>query len=290
LNHSRRLHGSAVPAIAIALAALWASGAAAAGKPGRSPAPLPATTIAAHGGHPFTPTVGDWDGTLGGLRASFDLVRYPHGRAFGASGYAIRDLVYQSPTTCPASLADPTLSTFVAYADSPPPFVLVGTNGLFPFGTKPLYGSFSSATSATINEGYVTTGTGAHARCTGTLRFALAPARRVPAADGVWRLTTQDGSGGTFSVRGAGRIAYGLPLSNLTAHCDSTTTPGSFTGQVALFIHPDGTGTETVTGNGAKIALNLRFVSATTATGEYVASAAGCTSATLQFTATRTSA
>jgi hypothetical protein len=242
-------------------------------------------TIAPKGHRAFAPTVGDWDGTLGGLRASFELVRYPRGTAFGASGYAIRDLVYQSPSTCPAT-KDPTQSTFVAYADQPPPFVLVGKGGRFPFGTSSLYGSFGGATQATIDLSY---STGKGARCSGRLRFSLSPAHRVPATDGVWRLTGADGSVGTFTVRADGRIAYGLPLSSLTAQCSPGTTPGSFSGQVALFVHPDGTGSETVAGSGNRISLSLRFVTPTTASGEYVASAPGCEQATLPFTAMRTS-
>jgi hypothetical protein len=273
-NSSRGLQASAAVGTALALGALLITTAGAA----------PRTTIAPRGHSGFAPAVGDWDGMIGGLRASFELVRYPHGTAFGASGFAIRDLVYQSPTTCSA-ITDPALSTFVAYADSPPPFVLVGADGRFPFGTRPLYGSFSSPTQAAISEGYTIGSPGTAGRCSGRLRFSLAPAHRVPAADGTWRLTAADGSGGSFSVRADGRIAYGLPLSSITAHCGAGTSPGSFTGQVALFIRPDGTASETVTGSGARIALNLRFVSATSATGQYVASATGCTPTTLAFTA-----
>jgi hypothetical protein len=273
LTGTKRLQGSAAVGIALVLGALLASPTVAAGG------------AASH----FAPTVGDWEGTLHGLRASFQLVRYPHGKAFGASGYAIQDLVYQSPATCPASLTDPTLSTFVAYADAPPPFVLIGNNGRFPFGTSPLAGAFSGQTRASLNEPY--TAAAGRSKCSGTLHFSLSPAHRLPAADGTWRLTDQDGSGGTFTVRGAGRIAFGVPLANVTAQCSpsSGTIPGSFSGRAAMFIRPSGASSETVSGNGATLAVRLRFVTATTASGTFTASATGCTPVTLAFTAARTS-
>ncbi len=251
----------------------------------RPPAPLTPRR-----GHAFIPATGDWDGTLDGLHASFQLIGYPQGSAYGASAFAVRDLVYQRPATCPPSLTDPTLSTFVAYADGAPPYVLIARDGQFPFGTRSPYGSISGPARAQIVLGYTASATGSRAKCSGVLRFAMAPAHRTPVSDGTWRLTASDGSGGSFTVRGAGRIAYGVPLSNVIATCSNGTTPGSFSGQAALFVHPDGTAEESVSGNGAQIAVILRFNSPSSASGEYVATAGGCTPTALPFTAVRISA
>ena len=81
-------------------------------------------------------------------------MRYPRGTSYGASAFAVRDLVYQRPATCPPSLTDPALSTFVAYADGPPPYVLVGSDGRFPFGSQSLYGSITGATHATMLQSF----------------------------------------------------------------------------------------------------------------------------------------
>ncbi len=242
------------------------------------------------GRHAFNATVGDWDGTLDGLHASFEVVRYPRGTAYGASAFAIRDVVYQSPASCPPSLTDPTLSTFVAYADAPPPYVLVGGNGRFPFGSRSPYGSITSATRAQLTLAFTASEPGSSVKCSGRLRFAMAPAHRTPVSDGTWRLTAHDGSGGSFTVRGAGRIAYGIPLSSITAQCSDGTTPGSFSGEAALFINPSGTAGESVSGNGAQIAVSLRFDSPSSAAGQYVATATGCSPTTLAFSAVRVSA
>ena len=107
---------------------------------------------------------------------------------------------------------------------------------------------------------------GSRTGCSGRLRFALAPARRVPVADGTWRISARDGSGGTFTVRGSGRIAYAIPLSSIVAHCGNGTTPGSFSGELALFIDPDGTAAASTSGNGALMAVSLRFTGPASAT------------------------
>ncbi len=244
-----------------------------------------AATLAPAGRAAFVPTVGDWDATLDGLHASFDLVRYPHGAVYGASRYAIRDLVYQRPATCPPSLTDPTRSTFVAFADAAPPYLLVQRDGRFPFGTSP-YGSITAPTAAELAQSY-TAGSAGRA-CAVHLHFAFAPAARVPVDDGTWRLTAGDGSGGTFSVRGDGRIVYAIPLSSIVAQCSGSITPGSFSGELALFVEPDGSATETTSGNGAQITVSLRFTSPTSATGQYVATATGCTPTALAFRAALT--
>ena len=49
----------------------------------------------------------------------------------------------------------------------------------------------------------------------------------MPVGDGTWRLKAANGSGGTFTVRGGGRIVYAIPLSGIVAECDTDTTPGS---------------------------------------------------------------
>ena len=256
---------------------------------GKAPAKA-GTTLSPRGRHAFAPTVGDWEGTFDGLHASFELIRYPHGTTFGASGYAVADLVYQRPDSCPASLTDPSLSTFVAYADTPPPYVLIRSDGQFPFGTKSLYGALSGPTQAALAESYTATSTGSPTKCSGVLHFALAPAHRTSVDDGTWRLTAQDGSGGSFTVRGGGRIAYGVPLSSIIASCGPGTTPGSFSGLLALFVPPSGVTSQSVSGNGSQISVSLQFRSATSASGQYVATAPGCTPTTLAFTAVRTSA
>ncbi len=244
-----------------------------------------AATLAPAGRAAFVPTVGNWDATLDGLHASFELVRYPHGAVYGAARYAIRDLVYQRPQTCPPSLTDPTLSAFVAFADAAPPYLLIQTGGAFPFGTTP-YGSITAPTRAEMTESYLAGSAGK--TCPVHLHFAFAPVSRVRVDDGTWRLTATDGSGGTFSVRGDGRIVYAIPLSSIVAHCSGTITPGSFSGSLALFVHPNGSAAETTGGNGAQMTVSLRFTSPTSATGEYLATATGCTPAALAFRATPT--
>ncbi len=281
--------GTAARLAGIALLALLAGGAAV-GASATARGSHASSTLSPGGRSAFVPAVGDWEGTLGGLHASFELLRYPHGQAYGASAFAVRDLVYQRPATCPASLTDPNLSTFVAYADSPPPYVLVSSDGRFPFDARPLYGSITGPAHAAVDEAFTVGRPGSRTGCSGHLRFALAPAHRVPVADGTWRLTAQDGSGATFTVRGAGRIAYAIPLSSIVAHCSNGTTPGSFSGELALFIHPNGTAGGATSGNGALMAVSLRFTGPASATGQYLAGAAGCSSTTLAFSATRVSA
>lgn len=244
-----------------------------AGLAGARSASSRAATLAPARGAAFVPAVGNWDATLDGLHASFELVRYPHGAAYGASRYAIRDLVYQRPATCPPSLTDPTLSTFVAFADAAPPYLLIRPDGRFPFGTSP-YGSITGPTRAGITQSYVAVAGGKS--CPVHLHFTFAPAARVRVNDGTWRLTATDGSGGTFSVRGDGRIVYSIPLSSITARCSGEITAGSFSGALALFVRPDGTATESTSGNGAEMTVSLHFTSPTSATGEYLATATGC--------------
>ncbi len=288
--------GTAARVAGIALLALLAGGATVAASttapssPRGGRASHASPTLAPRGRGPFVPSVGDWEGTLGGLHASFELLRYPRGQAYGASAFAVRDLVYQRPATCPPSLTDPTLSTFVAYADSPPPYVLVRSDGRFPFDAMSQYGSITGPEHAGLDEGFTVGRAGSQAGCSGQLRFALAPARRVPVEDGTWRITARDGSGGTFTVRGAGRIAYAIPLSSIVAHCSNGTTPGSFSGELALFIAPDGMASGSTSGNGALMSVALHFTGPVSASGSYLAEATGCSTTTLAFSAVRVSA
>ena len=65
----------------------------------RQASPAARAPITLRSGKSFRPTLGDWEGTINGLPASFDL---SYGQTSGAARYGLDDLVALRPTGCPA--------------------------------------------------------------------------------------------------------------------------------------------------------------------------------------------
>lgn len=237
-----------------------------------------------HHGHSFSPQVGDWEGVVRGMHASFQLGRSAKGRLYGAAGFAVSDLVEQSFTTCPT---DP-----VAFGEAiegllPAP-LYVGRSGSFPFGFK-TQGAFTGARRARLSTTFKTFSAGG-TTCQGTLNWSMRPEKRRPVADGRWRLSLADGSRQTISLEAGGRLAPGISIPSVRAVCNGVES-GAVFGDVDLFVPANGRADQLVSDSGGMtLRLAMTFTDATHARGEWTADEPGCTPGTMRFTAARTGA
>ena len=174
-------------------------------------------------GQPFTPALGDWEGTADGFPASFSVVLV---RRAGVPGYAIGDVVLLRPHSCPT--ASDSYSVTPIQPSRPTPVGGHGGLGLTDFA---LGGSFTAAGSATLSA------RASDGSCSRTLTWHMHPRRRPAVADGTWRLRFNDGESSTFRVLGGGRAVAPIRLPAALARCNGVS------GTVDLFIGASGLAT-----------------------------------------------
>jgi hypothetical protein len=214
--------------------------------------------ISAPGQGPFVPRVGDWEGTVGGYPASFELVYEPTYVAFGGPPYGYEDLTTVDPDSCP--LAANRYSVGVVGEDDVTP---MGVGGSFPLAGEGITGGIVGSSSATLSSSFDTgTGTGG-AACRGTLMRAMHPATRRTVDDGAWTLRFADGESQTFTVSAGGRLAIGIDFPAALGRC------GGPRGNVNLFIAAGGAAS--VRGPRGAYALRLSFTGVNRASGRITA-------------------
>ena len=251
-----RWGGVAVTGAAIGL------GLAVAGAP--SAAAMPAgPAVAPRHGAPFVPAQGDWEGTVNGFAASFELTYDPAmPQRAGLPLYGVRNLVMLRPSACPAS---PTrYAESIVTGQVPVP---LGRYGSLNLGRFRLGGGLTGADEATLIGSYGPGG------CHGTLRWRMHPAGRRAVDDGTWTVRYSDGENDRFTVQVGGRLATGVSLPRSVAGCNG------LEGSLDMFIGPQGNAAVSQSG----VRLGLRF-SGEQATGTVTAQ--GCRG-TIGLSATR---
>jgi hypothetical protein len=213
--------GWAVVALA-GLSALAFSAAPALSAPTRAGSSPPSITPGT--GRPFVPATGDWEGTVSGFPASFD-VRYD-ARNPRAPGYAFDKVLALVPAGCPVNPAR--YAEDVISAARPSPIQASGSFGLARLGFD---GRLQGPASAVLSTRYRS------GSCSGRLTWHMRPARRASVPDGRWRATFGDGERAVFGVRSGGRLATAIALPAALARC------GGPAGGVDLFIGPSGQAT-----------------------------------------------
>lgn len=246
---------------AVALPGLSSARPAAGGGGGSS---LP--VIRAHRGKPFVPILGDWDGTVNGFPASFQL-RYDTSlpQRAGRPQYGLMHVVVLRPNACPRSASH--------YAEMLVDGKLaseVGNWGSLGLARFQLGGSFTRRRSATLSSRY------ALASCRGTLTWIMHPANRRPVNDGTWNVHFSGGEAGEFTVHGGGRLAASITLPHALIACNG------LQGAVDVFIAPNGAATVSQPG----LRLTMQF-SRRTASGKLNAGGHGCQGGPIRFTASQ---
>jgi hypothetical protein len=215
------------------------------------------------GGKSVTPALGDWEGTVGGLPASFDLTRDPHARGANLPAYGIDQLVAIVPAGCPASMAQ---VREVQLASHGP--VRLGSGGTLGLGHVGFGGALTSGRAATLTRDFHLSG------CSGTQTWHMHPALRLPVSDGHWTVHFGGGTAGTFSVIDGGRLAAAIPLTKQLGLCEG------LTGTVDVFIGPRGTATS----DDPELRVSLRFTKGS-ARGSFTSAGPHCASRRIPVTA-----
>jgi hypothetical protein len=232
---------------------------------------LPA--ISSPGQSPFVPVIGDWEGSVDGFPASFELVYEPTYAYYGRPPYGFEDLTTIEPDSCPIAANRYSVSV-VGQNDATP----LGVGGSFPLAGEGITGAMLGASSATLSSTF-DTGTGrGGASCAGTLTTAMHPANRRTVDDGAWTLRFADGESQTFTVSAGGRAAIGIDFPAALGRC------GGPSGNLNLFI--GATGTASLRGPRGAFALRLSFTGANRASGRITAPAGRCHAFSLAMKAT----
>jgi hypothetical protein len=226
------------------------------------PAPRP---IMSRTGKPFIPVLGDWEGTVNGNPASFQLgYDTSFHRPNGLPSYGVGRVVAFLPSTCPAvasyhseSLINGAMSNNLGR---------YGGLGLSRFGFG---GLFTGKRSATLTHGY------AVKSCRGRLTWHMHPSNRLPVTTGGWKLQYTGGQSAAFSVGAGGRLAAAIPLPRALAKCNGAR------GAVDLFIEPSGRASIS---QSSLVRLSMRF-SKRRASGQLNAGGRGCAGGPIRFTA-----
>lgn len=219
--------------------------------------------ITAPGHSPFVPKLGDWEGTVGGYPASFELASEPSYLAFGLPPYGYQNLTTVMPDSCPTA-SDRYAVGVIGEHDVTP----LGVGGSFPLARDGITGAISGPSSAALSRRFDTSGGSAKPGCRGALTWAMHPAVREPVDDGAWALRFVGGETQPFSVSGGGRLALGVVFPASLGRC------GGPQGDVNLFIGPGGAAS--VKRPHGALTLRLGFTSATTATGQVTARTERC--------------
>jgi hypothetical protein len=208
---------------------------------------------------PFVPRVGDWEGTVNGYPASFELVYEPGYLAFGRPPYGFQNLATIIPSSCPLAANRYSEAVIGEHEVTP-----LGPAGSFPLARDGLAGGIQGPRSATLSRMFdIGNGIGAH-RCKGTMTWAMHPASRRTVQDGSWTLQFAGGETESFTVLSGGRLASGITFPAALRHCG-----GPF-GDANLFIAP--TGAASIRELGGQFALSLSFSAANAASGQITAS------------------
>jgi hypothetical protein len=224
------------PSLARPAAATPTGSTPAAGKPAqRSPGHPSPPSVHPRRGKSFVPVQGDWEGSAGGLSASFELTLHS---AHGTAAYGIKNLVILRPGGCPLNGSRYTES--ILGGRLPSPVGRFGSLGLSRFG---LQGSFGGARSATLLTSYHLSG------CHGTLIWHMHPSTRTAVADGAWTAHFADGESSRFTVQAGGRLATTIGLPHTLLQCNG------LAGAFDMFIGRDGRARVTNSG----VTLTLRF-------------------------------
>ena len=232
---------------------------------------LPAISVP--GRSPFVPTVGDWEGSVDGFPASFELVYEPTYVDYGRPPYGVEDLTTIDPDSCPIA-ADRYSVSVVGQNDVTP----LGVDGSLPLAGEGLSGGVLGPGSATLSNGFDTGPGRGGASCSGTLTLAMHPAKRRMVDDGAWALRFADGETQTFTVSAGGRAAIGIDLPAALGRC------GGPSGNLNLFI---GAGaTASLRGTRGAYALRLSFTGANRASGRITAPTRRCRAFSLEMKAT----
>jgi hypothetical protein len=215
-------------------------------------------TVVLRSGKSFRPALGDWEGTVNGLTASFQL---SYGQTPDGASYGIDHLVALRPAGCPAAVGhyvEDVISSAVAT-----PFGAHGSLGLsrFKFG-----GGLSGSRSATLTRRYHVDG------CSRTLSWTMHPANRRVVTDGAWKISYTGGGSGTFHVIGGGRLATAITVPSSITRCNG------MAGKFDLFIGPKGTASISQAGLRATIEFTRRGGS-----GRINSDGAGCAGGPFRF-------
>ncbi len=208
----------------------------------------------------YSPTLGDWEGSVDGFPASFALARdakVPRGDA----GIGVSRLVAFAPSGCPVSPSHTSETVLNGRA----PAHVRASGAITGLG---LDGGLTGAHSATLRQAYRL------GSCRGTLTWHMHPATRRSVSDGAWKLRFGTGAGASFDVTGGGRLAAAVPLPQSLGLCHG------LTGTLDAFIGP--------TGDAVSVAGGLRITLAFAgdrATGTLLDRAAGCATRTIRLTA-----
>jgi hypothetical protein len=192
--------------------------------PGTAAAMPSGQTVTPRHGKPFVPARGDWEGTVGGFAASFELTGDTalHRQA-GLPPYGIRNLVMLRPSGCPVSTSHYTESIVTGKVP-----VALGRYGSLNLASFHLAGSLTGARGATLSGSYAPGG------CHGRLIWRMRPASRRSVDDGAWTVHFADGERDSFVVQAGGRLATGVGLPRTVATCNG------LEGSLDAFIGPQG--------------------------------------------------
>jgi hypothetical protein len=204
-------------------------------------------------GRSFIPVQGDWEGSVDGFAASFNLVLDAvHQQRAGVPQYGIQDLVMLRPRACPPNPAH--YEELILGGRLPSVLGDHGSFGLPHFG---LQGRLTGRRAATLQVRY------SLPSCHGMLTWRMRPAVRRTVANGTWTLRYAGREKSTFRVVAGGRLATAVRLPRAIAACNG------LQGMLDLFIGNHGRSAMTQAG----VALKLRFANGH-ATGTLTAS--GC--------------
>jgi hypothetical protein len=216
-------------------------------------------------GHRFAPVLGDWEGTSGGLHASFEIVaNQSFSTRYGTPSFGLTDLVAMQPVVHGGILTTTAVASLAENVVSP-----VLRNGGFG-GPSDINGGLTARTKA-----WVRTRSGST-----TILWHLHPATRRAVRQGLWRLRFSDGETAQVHVVAGGRVldSTAFPPAALLA-C------GIHGGSPDLdFISPAGAVSDPQPRYGLTFKLALR---ASFGQGEVKIASPTCTHTTLPMTATR---
>jgi hypothetical protein len=223
-------------------------------------------TIGAHKGKPFVPILGNWDGTVDGFAASFQL-RYDKTlpQRAGTPQYGLMHVVLLRPNACPRSS-----SRYAEQLVDGQTASEIGPWGSLRLSRFALTGGFSGRRSAELSARYKL------ASCSGALTWNMHPANRPQVNDGTWNLQFRNGQSGKFTVLGGGRLATSITLPSALTACNG------LQGAVDLFIVANGSAKLSQ----SDLRMTVQF-SRRTASGQLNAGGRGCEGGPIRFTASQ---
>jgi hypothetical protein len=214
--------------------------------------------ITLRNGKSFRPTLGDWEGTINGLPASFAM---SYGNTSGATRYGLNDLVALRPAGCPATAGHDVADVLSSTVAAP-----LGANGSLGLSRFKFGGSLSAARAATLTRRYRVGG------CSRTLSWTMHPATRRAVTDGMWTATYNGGATSTFRVLAAGRLATAVTIPPALTRCNG------MAGKLDMFIAANGTATLSQAGLRATIQFTRKGGS-----GRIDSDGAGCAGGPFRF-------